>query len=587
MGKVMVIYTRVSTDKQEQKLSLQIQRDYYEDYAKKKLHKLHHIYADEGLSGTNARREQFKQMLYDAGLDYVRNDRGSDQFNISDREPKFDLIVVKDVSRFARNTVVGFDTVKNLRSKGVEVLFENNGLSSFNEIADQYLPFLFGMAESESKGISKKVSFTKLHQAKKGIYKPSIVPFGFKRAEDKTLIIDEFEAEVVRWIFKRFTEVGAKTIAMELNKQGLNTRHNKKFATTTINRMIRNPIYYGDVLYNKRSKKNITDTKLTKNEPEDMIMITNAVPPIIDRELWDECNRFADKRTNPKTNKGAKQAINDVFFQKLYCLKCGSRLTRHMTTGRQKINYICINRRVKGSCNARSISFNQLKVAMVDIKIDHVLNLLNNNQDYKELRTAIIKIKCDMTERKTELKNKIDELEKLNKSATNMMIQMFSTENDSDMVATIRETIEERTQEIKVLKYQDAQLNLDYIQQFEIEVNEKYELVRSFMGRLTNTFEEKIDLLEKVIVDDHILTFHFTTANFKSELIKLKERYGVEVRGIGDKNSSYTVPRKLPTAQKYFDEVYLKQRNQQAEDYFMSEEYQENQEIGRVIQDES
>lgn len=587
MGKVMVIYTRVSTNKEEQKLSLEIQEEYYKDYAKKNLNILHHIYFDQGLSGTNARRPQFKQMLYDAGLDYIKNDSGSDQFNKSSRTPKFELIVVKDVSRFARNTVQGLDIVNNLRAKGVEVMFENAGISSFDSNADFVLPILFSMAENESRNTSKKVSFTKLYQAKNKIYKPAIVPFGFKRAEDKTLIIDEFEAEVVRWIFGRFTVVGAKTIAMELNKQGLNTRHNKKFATTTINRMIRNPIYYGDVLYNKRSKKNITDTKLTKNEAEDMIMITNAVPPIIDRELWDECNRFADKRTNTRTKRGRKPAINDVFFQKLYCLKCGSSLTRHMTTGRQKINYICITRRVKGSCDSRSISFNQLRKAMEDIKIDHVLNLLNNNQDYKELKTAILKIKSDMTERKTELKNKIDELEKLNKSATNMMIQMFSTENDSDMVATIRETIEERTQEIKVLKYQDAQLNLDYIQEFEIEVNEKYELVRSFMGRQTNTFEEKIELLEKVIVDDHILTFHFTTANFKSELIKLKERYGVEVKGIGDKNSSYTVPRKLATAQKYYDEVYLKQRSQQAEDYFMSEEYQENQEIGRVIQDES
>lgn len=587
MGKVIVIYTRVSTDKDEQKLSLQIQREYYEQYAAKNLHILHHIYADEGLSGTNARRPQFKQMLYDAGLDYNRNNNGSDQFNLSNREPKFELIVVKDVSRFARNTVQGLDIIKNLRTKGVEVIFENAGISSLDDQADFILPFLFSMAENESRNNSKKVSFTKLHQARNGVYRPAIVPFGFRRAEDKGLEIDEFESQIVKHIFNRFLEVGAKTIALDLNTQGIKSRHNKPFGATTINRMIRNSIYYGDVLYNKKSKEDITDTKLTKNKPEDLIVIEGAVEPIIDRELWEQCNLMADKRTNSRTKRGRKPSLDDLFFQKLFCSKCGRTFTRHMQSGRRKINYICMNRRVNGTCDVKSISFLQLRKAMADIKIDHGMNLISSRMDYKEIKVAIHKIKGEMTERKQELKSQIDELDKMNKAATNMMIQMFSSESDSDMVEGIRETIKDRNEQIKYLKYQDAQLNLDYIQDFESEVDEKMGLVESFMERSTSTFEEKVDLLEKVNVGDHMLTFKFTTANFKNELLKLKERYDVEIKGIGHLNDSYTVPRRVPVSMKYYEEIYLKQRDQEAEDYFMSEEFLSEREIGVVIEDES
>lgn len=576
----MVIYTRVSTNKKEQKTSLDIQREYYTDFAKKKLHTLQHIYADEGLSGTNVRREQFKQMLYDAGLDYVRNDRGSDQFNLSDRPPKFELIVVKDVSRFARNTVVGFDTIKNLRTKGVEIYFENNGLSSFDDLADSVLPFLLGMAESESKGISKKVSFTKQHQARTGVYKPAVLPYGFRRTDDKKIVIEEHEAELVRVMFNRFLEVGAKTIAQEFNREGLRDRNNRSFSAIRINRIIRNTLYYGDVTTNKRSRKNVTDTSLTKNSPDEYIVIKNAVEPIVTKELWQECNLKADERTNPITNKGLKPSYNDHFAQLLFCSNCGKQYTRHTNSGQTKITYICITRRLKGTCNNKSISYNQLKKSMAEIKIDHGLDYLNSRLDYTELKRSIVEIKRSMTEKKEVIHSEIAELERTNKAATNMMIQLFSTSKDAEVVEQVKSTIEERNQQIKKLQYQDAQLNLDYIMDFENELDEKLELISSFLERKTNTFEEMLPLIEKVIIEDHILHFHLTGANFKDEIKKLKERYGVEITGVSHLNNVYTVPRQLKVSIDYFNNVYRIQQDKDAEEYFMSEEFLTNREIG-------
>src|SRR5690606_20404989 len=119
-GTKVAIYTRVSTEQESQLNSLKNQKSYYNDYCKEKgfdFDFTNHLYADEGLTGTNIKRDAFQRMLYDAGLDKV-TDEISTRYVLSDRKPKFSYIITKDVSRFSRNTDV-ISVVRLLRKKNV------------------------------------------------------------------------------------------------------------------------------------------------------------------------------------------------------------------------------------------------------------------------------------------------------------------------------------------------------------------------------------------------------------------------------------------------------------------------------------
>ncbi|HHX55885.1 MAG TPA: recombinase family protein, partial [Clostridiales bacterium] len=195
-----VAYCRVSTNKEEQLDSLEGQRSFFQVYAKKHNYDLINIYADEGKSGTTMKKRlQLQQLLIDG------------------RRNEFELVLIKDVSRLARNTVDFLTSIRRLKSYGIRVVFVNYDQTS-SDSSEFMLTMLSAIAQEESANTSKRIKFGKKVNAEKGRV-PNLC-YGYDKINGKNyeLEINKKEAEVVGKIFEMYTEelIGTNRIAKRL-----------------------------------------------------------------------------------------------------------------------------------------------------------------------------------------------------------------------------------------------------------------------------------------------------------------------------------------------------------------------------------
>ena len=222
-------YCRVSTDREEQKDSLAHQKEFFLEYAKKNGYELFRLYADEGISGTSLKKRiEFQRLMQDAQMGL------------------FEMVVVKDISRVARNTVDFLQSIRVLKSSGINVVFITANMTSLGD--SEFILTIFGaMAQEESGNLSKRVKWGKKINAKKGRVPQRI--FGYDRMDNFTLQINPMEAEVVRKIFRMYLKEGAgcRGISLALNADGAKT----KFGCEWNPRVLTNPIYCGHYVNNK------------------------------------------------------------------------------------------------------------------------------------------------------------------------------------------------------------------------------------------------------------------------------------------------------------------------------------------------
>ena len=226
-------YCRVSTDKKEQAESLQHQKEFFTEYARRSGYELVRVYADEGISGTSLKkREAFRQLLRDAELGL------------------FGIVVVKDVSRFARNTVDALQSVRKLKALGINTVFLTANMTSMGD-GEFALTLFSAMAQEESGNLSKRVKFGKRINAEKGRVPPRI--FGYDKVDNFTLVINEEEARTVRRIFDLYIEggLGCRSVSMALNDAGHKTKLGGAWDARGVKRILVNPLYSG-VLVNHR-----------------------------------------------------------------------------------------------------------------------------------------------------------------------------------------------------------------------------------------------------------------------------------------------------------------------------------------------
>lgn len=226
-------YCRVSTDREEQKDSLAHQKEFFLEYAKKNGHELFRLYADEGISGTSLKKRiEFQRLMQDAQMGL------------------FEMVVVKDISRVARNTVDFLQSIRVLKSSGINVVFITANMTSLGD--SEFILTIFGaMAQEESGNLSKRVKWGKKINAKKGRVPQRI--FGYDRMDNFTLQINPMEAEVVRKIFRMYLKEGAgcRGISLALNADGAKTKFGCEWNPRGVRRVLTNPIYCGHYVNNK------------------------------------------------------------------------------------------------------------------------------------------------------------------------------------------------------------------------------------------------------------------------------------------------------------------------------------------------
>ena len=229
-------YCRVSTDSKDQLNSYRTQIGYYTNFiAQHPGWELVDINADEGITGTSLeKRDEFKRMLQDC------------------RAGKIQRVLVKSVSRFARNTLELIETTRELKDLGVVVVFEEQGIDTAQMLGEMQLTLLAMAAQEESTSISKNMRWSIQKRMDAGTYLGNTSPYGY-RLEDGQLKIEETEAAVVRRIFEmRLSGMGQVAITQELNRQGIHPRDGKPWTVYRVRYILSNERYIGDSLFQKK-----------------------------------------------------------------------------------------------------------------------------------------------------------------------------------------------------------------------------------------------------------------------------------------------------------------------------------------------
>lgn len=287
-------YCRVSTDREEQTQSLHSQQQYFAEYIRQQEDWiLIGIYYDEGISGTQTKkRTGFNRMINDA------------------MEGQIDLILTKEVSRFARNTVDALAYTRMLRERSIGVIFILDHIDTRDCDGELRLTLMASLAQEESRKISERVKWGQKRRMEQGIvFGRDLLGY---TVSDGRLSINKSEASIVQHIFHKYTEEGksARQIAAELLEEGFSPKYATRWAPGVIIKILRNEKYVGDL----RQKKTITPDYLThlkksNHGEEDFITITDHHTPIIERELW---NRTQAELARRSRRRPLKTRISDT-----------------------------------------------------------------------------------------------------------------------------------------------------------------------------------------------------------------------------------------------------------------------------------
>ena len=490
-------YCRVSTEKEAQIDSLEKQIEFFNEFTKKNGYELYKLYADEGISGKQIKhRKQFQQMMIDA------------------KAKKFDKVVVKDVSRFARNTVDLLQSVRELKSYGVQVDFLNNG--EVMEGGSEFILTILGaMAQQESANMSKRVKFGKDITAKKGRV-PNLV-FGYDKIPDEryTLKINEEEAKIVKEIFESYVYkgIGTTKIAWNLNDRGIRTKKTKsKWVQTSIVRMLKNPIYTGRVT-NKKSEVTDFITGTRKELPEEeWIVVERPEMRIISDELFNRAQELLEQRSNEFKLNNKREKTEYVFSTLIYCKHCGysfRRIKRKYTAdGPEYIRWVCSGRNSMGVNHCPNTTVIDEEELLNAIKI-YLQSIIKNKKDFMK---AVEK-----------------EFEKITKLR----------ENNERSEESLLKEIEKVT--VKKQKYmemfQNEIINIQELKKYTNPLNEDIARLERELKLITSEIKEK-DVLEKELnktiktVDDILNNQTITNAMLKTiiDVIEVDSDSNVEVR---------------------------------------------------------
>ncbi|HHZ07007.1 MAG TPA: recombinase family protein [Clostridiales bacterium] len=301
-------YCRVSTDNEDQANSFESQQRYFRQYIEHNPDwELFEVFADEGISGTNTKkRKEFNRMIACA------------------KNGDFDLIITKEISRFARNTLDSIYYTRDLKKHGVGVIFMNDNINTLDGDAELRLAIMSSIAQEESRKTSERVKWGQKRQMEQGVvFGRSMLGYDVR---DGKMYINEDGAKIVRLIFHKFVNEGKGThvIARELREEGIEPMRVKEWQNTVILRIIRNEKYCGDLVQKKTYTPDfLSHEKKYNRGQEEFIILKDHHEPIISRELFDEANRILDAKSLSQEGK-AKHSNRYPFSGKLKCGHCGA-----------------------------------------------------------------------------------------------------------------------------------------------------------------------------------------------------------------------------------------------------------------------
>ena len=350
----MVFYGRVSTEHEAQMAALENQIEWYDDQAKYHPNwEVLNKYIDEGITGTQAKkRPAFLQMIEDA------------------KKGKFDLIVTREVCRFARNTVDTLVTTRELKNIGVEVYFVEDNIWTMDGDGELRLTIMATLAQEESRKTSERVKAGQHISRQQGMVYGRGNILGYNRKAKSTYTINPEQAETVRMIFDMYLqgEMGASKIANELTRLGRkNASGLVKWSPCVITRIVNNPTYMGYQAYGKSYSNNYLEQKrILNNDFSTYMLVKSDYEPIITEEEWYRCQEIKQRRVTKtigvstdgkkKQPNHGKNETKDLWATKLKC-RCGASFRRNRwhknNNAPWSYGYLCYNRLNNGSAQKR------------------------------------------------------------------------------------------------------------------------------------------------------------------------------------------------------------------------------------------
>lgn len=353
----VAIYGRVSTEHEAQLSAFENQQAWYEGVARQ--HEEWAIvdrYYDEGITGTAAKkRPAFMRMLADA------------------RQGKFDLVVTREVCRFARNTVDTLTVTRELSKLGIEVYFIQDNIWTMDGDGELRLTIMATLAQEESRKISERVRAGQKISREKGVLYGTGNILGYDRVGD-TYRINPEQAYAVRKIFELYDQGwGYKRICAELVRLGCkNASGNAEWNVDRIGRILRNATYKGYIGYNKSHSDGYLTQKRINHRDEEFTYRKGNFEPIVSEELWDRCAALREKKSakqrgeDGRLRKFGRKEPQSVWCTKLRC-SCGSSFRRFLwhknADGRKTYGYECY--RQKREVSGKYLAAHGLDAAQV------------------------------------------------------------------------------------------------------------------------------------------------------------------------------------------------------------------------------
>lgn len=418
-------YARVSTEHDDQINSLASQKSYFADFIREqKEMQFYKVYYDEGISGTQTRkRTGFNQMIRDAQMG------------------RFNLILTKEVSRFARNTIDTLYYTRKLKEAGVGVIFTIDNIDTRDADGELRLTIMASLAQEESRKISERVKWGQKRRMEQGVvFGRDLLGYTVK---DGVLSINEKEAPAVKAIFHKYTNEGKGThiITKELQQEGFYPKSRKQWSHTVILRILHNEKYVGDLCQKKTYTPDyLTHKKKYNRGQEEKVYIKEHHEGIIDRALWDRTQEELKKRS-VCTEQKKRHSSRYWCSGKIHCSVCGSHFisrTKKTSTGTYR-TWQCFEKSRHGApklrqgqqvgCSNRAIQEGVLSVCM-----QYCMELLCNDKERlrKEVLSALANI-SDIKEHTVDTKKlawKIRLIEEKKRKAFDAMLEGIISKAD-------------------------------------------------------------------------------------------------------------------------------------------------------------
>lgn len=377
-GKITALYCRLSRDDGDEgdSNSIQHQKFMLEKYAKEHGFVPYRFFVDDGYSGTSFNRPGFQAMLEEIEAGNVGT------------------VIVKDMSRFGRNYLeVGLYTEIRFPDHGVRFIAINNGIDSANQQDNDFTPFLNIINEWYAKDTSKKIRAVFRAKGMSGQRLGTHAPYGYCKAEDGKLVVDEETAPIVRLIFSLCAQGnGPGKIARTLTERHIPTPGTIRFQRTgqtaqyhpdyptfwessTIANILEHKEYLGHTVNFKTTKASFKSKKTIENPEDKQVVFENTHEAIIDQATWDAAQKVRQQRRRP-----TKMGDMGLFSGLLYCADCGHTLNMNRTKSwsREQDNYTCgTYKQKKGLCTAHYIRVTVLEALVLEniqkvIALSHV-----------------------------------------------------------------------------------------------------------------------------------------------------------------------------------------------------------------------